>query len=74
MLCVLPAHAYAYLDPGAGSMLLQIILGGVGGIVVLAKLYWHKIKLFFVRHPKTSDQSEPSDPDGAAGDAREAGS
>ncbi|HEX7124537.1 MAG TPA: hypothetical protein VF406_02025 [Thermodesulfobacteriota bacterium] len=37
-----PAHAY--LDPGSGSMLLQLILGGVAGLVVLVKLYWQKLK------------------------------
>jgi hypothetical protein len=31
--------AYAYLDPGTGSMLLQLALGGVAGATVVAKLY-----------------------------------
>jgi hypothetical protein len=31
-----------YLDPGSGSMLLQIILGGVAAIGVTAKLTWRK--------------------------------
>ena len=35
-----PAHAY--LDPGTGSMILQILLGGVAGLVLAIKLYWHK--------------------------------
>ena len=38
------APAHAYLDPGSGSMLLQLILGGVAGFVVLVKLYWQKLK------------------------------
>ena len=37
-------NAYAYLDPGSGSMLLQVILGGVAAIGVAMKLYWHRIK------------------------------
>ena len=32
----------AYLDPGSGSMLLQIILGGVAAVGVTAKLTWRK--------------------------------
>lgn len=37
----LPAHAY--LDPGTGSMLLQVVLGGVAAVAVAVKLYWYKI-------------------------------
>ena len=40
-------EAHAYLDPGSGSLLLQILLGGLAGIGVLAKLYWHRIREFF---------------------------
>lgn len=36
--------AQAYLDPGSGSMLLQIILGGLAGLVVLVKLYWARLR------------------------------
>jgi hypothetical protein len=32
----------SYLDPGSGSMLLQIILGGVAAVGVTAKLTWRK--------------------------------
>ena len=39
--------AQAYLDPGTGSMLLQVILGGVAAIGVALKLYWHKIMSIF---------------------------
>ena len=36
--------AWAYLDPGTGSMLLQVILGGIAAIGVALKLGWHKIR------------------------------
>jgi hypothetical protein len=36
------SSAHAYLDPGTGSILLQILLGGLAGMAVAAKLYWHK--------------------------------
>jgi hypothetical protein len=35
--------AWAYLDPGTGSIILQVLLGGVAGLVLIGKLYWHKI-------------------------------
>ena len=41
--------AYCYLDPGAGSMLAQLIMGGVAGLLVVFKLYWEKIKSFFCK-------------------------
>jgi hypothetical protein len=36
-----PVHAY--IDPGSGSMMLQLLLGGVAGFVVIAKLYWRRL-------------------------------
>jgi hypothetical protein len=35
---------FAYLDPGSGSMLLQVILGGVAAVGVVCKMYWYRIK------------------------------
>jgi hypothetical protein len=38
--------AEAYVDPGSGSMLLQLLLGGVAGVVVLARLQGHRLATF----------------------------
>ena len=35
--------AYAYLDPGSGSMMVQLLLGGVAGAVVIVRLYWTRL-------------------------------
>lgn len=35
--------AWAYLDPGTGSIILQVLLGGVAGLLLAGKLYWHRI-------------------------------
>ena len=48
------APAYAYLDPGTGSMLVQMLLGGLAGVLVVGKLYWHRVKAFFGRGPAPS--------------------
>ena len=32
----------AYLDPGSGSMILQIIAGGLAAVAATAKLSWHR--------------------------------
>ncbi len=39
--------AWAYLDPGTGSIILQVLLGGFAGALVIVKLYWHRVKSFF---------------------------
>ena len=46
---LLEAPVDAYLDPGSGSMLLQILLGGFAAIGVVAKLYWHRASALFRR-------------------------
>ena len=46
---VMPFHAYAYLDPGTGSIIIQAILGGLTLTLITGKMYWLKIKDFFVR-------------------------
>ena len=42
-----PDFALAYIDPSAGGLLVQILLGGIAGIGVLVKLYWGKLTKFF---------------------------
>ena len=39
--------AYAYIDPGTGSMMLQLMLGGVAGAMVVGKLYLKRATDFF---------------------------
>jgi hypothetical protein len=36
--------AWAYLDPGSGSMMLQALLGGAAGVAVLLKIYWRRLR------------------------------
>lgn len=37
----------AYLDPGSGSFILQIILASLLGGFFIVRSYWQKIKGFF---------------------------
>ena len=37
---------FGYLDPGSGSMIVQLLVGGIAGIAVTAKLYWRRILTF----------------------------
>ena len=45
-------NAYAYLDPGLGSMLLQGLIAGVAAASVVVSGYWSRIKGFFDRRRK----------------------
>ncbi|KAF6697206.1 MULTISPECIES: hypothetical protein [Pseudomonas] len=42
-LVILPINAFAYLDPGTGSAMLQGILGALAAIAMVMKLYWHRL-------------------------------
>jgi hypothetical protein len=41
------SFAHAYLDPGAGSFFLQMLIGGIAGSLVAVKMYWARLKAFF---------------------------
>lgn len=47
VLFLFPRNAYAYVDPGTGSYLLQITLGVVFASAYAIKLGWHRIMQFF---------------------------
>ena len=58
LLLLVSTAAVAYLDPGTGSMLLQVILGGVAAVGVAVKLYWHKLRAAFGMTKKDSNEDE----------------
>jgi hypothetical protein len=49
--------AFAYLDPGAGSMLLQGILAAAAGSVFALKQYWRRMVSLLRRKPRR-DQTD----------------
>ena len=48
-------HAYAYLDPGLGSIILQGIIAAIAATSLTIKIYWQKIKAFFKKRKKNKD-------------------
>lgn len=52
-------HAFAYLDPGTGSILLQAIIGGVATGLFIMRGYWRKIKNLFGREATTELSGKP---------------
>ena len=43
LILVSPGLAHAYLDPTAGGFLLQLVLGGATGVVLLARLFARRL-------------------------------
>ena len=40
-------NAFAYLDPGTGSIILQALVGAIAAGATYCSMYWKKIKNFF---------------------------
>ena len=37
----------AYIDPGTGSLMIQVLIGVLAGSAVAVKIYWTRVKGFF---------------------------
>jgi len=62
LLALPAAPAYAYLDPGTGSILVQGLLAAIAGVAVAGRLYWGRIKSFFVKDkPLTTEEPAGTD-------------
>jgi hypothetical protein len=63
-LLLLPAVAEAYIDPGAGSYLLQILAASIFGALFAIKLFWQRIKSLLGRltgsRPRKGDEDPSS--------------
>jgi len=44
-----------YIDPGTGSLLLQMLIGGIAASIVFIKKKWNKIYSFFKKSKKTNN-------------------
>jgi hypothetical protein len=44
-----PTPALAYLDPGTGSMVAQVIIAAMLGVLFQAKMIWRRLKDLFAR-------------------------
>ncbi len=44
-----PRQAFAYLDPGVGSYVLQVIIGTIAAAGFGMKLFWGRIREFLSR-------------------------
>ena len=54
---ILPQKANAYLDPGSGSYLIQIVIASIAGVGFILKSNWQKVKSFF----QSREKERPND-------------
>jgi len=57
MIAMPTGRAQAYLDPGSGSLIVQIIIGGILAGLVAIRLYWSRI-VGFVTGKKSAATSD----------------
>jgi hypothetical protein len=55
-----PASAQAYIDPGTGSYVLQIVIAGLAAGAFAIKLFWRKIKALFSGNTPPTDPNQES--------------
>lgn len=49
----------AYLDPGTGSLILQLVLGGAAALAVTVKFWWYRLlHLLHIRRRSPRSESE----------------
>jgi molybdate-binding protein len=58
-------NAHAYLDPGTGSYVFQVLIGALLGAAVAIKVFWKRIWGFVTRKDSrpVSSQDQPTDRD-----------
>jgi hypothetical protein len=53
----LMGSAFGYLDPGSGSMILQVLAGGAAAAAVAGRLFWRRLAVM-LRLKKKDDAPE----------------
>ena len=54
---LVPSPAFAYLDMGTGTFVVQMIVAGIAGGLVSLKLFWRELVAKFKRKP-TNDSPQ----------------
>ena len=66
LLLTYPRDAWAYLDPGTGSMLLQVLVAVGAGAILILKTHWRRLMTWLKR--RHDRPTEP--PSELSGDAK----
>tara|TARA_B100001109_G_scaffold229486_1_gene205395 strand:- start:208 stop:423 length:216 start_codon:yes stop_codon:yes gene_type:complete len=54
------SSAFAYIDPGSGSIILQAILGFIAAAITGLSFYWNKVKIFISEIFKKNKNKKPN--------------
>jgi hypothetical protein len=55
------AQVISYLDAGTGSMIVQVLLGGLAAVGVALKIYWRRLmRLLRIRKPEPAAAEQTS--------------
>lgn len=46
---------FGYLDAGTGSLVLQLLVGGIAGLAAYARFRWHTVKGWFRKAPELEE-------------------
>jgi hypothetical protein len=60
LLLALPSIANAYLDPGTGSYVLQLLIGGLLGGLFALGVFWRRVVAYFKRLFKRGSSDDGS--------------
>jgi len=55
---LMPTHAYAYFDPGTGSIILQAIVAALAAIATTTSYYWEKVKGLYIKIFKNKNKNK----------------
>ncbi len=63
LLLITAQNAYAYLDPGTGSYILQILIASLVGATFAVKIFWQKIMTSLKRMLSKNAGEQANDPE-----------
>jgi len=61
VLGLLATPAEAYLDPGTGSYVFQMVAAAVVSVGFVARAYWHRVRGFFARRDRRTPSKLPDE-------------
>jgi len=58
ILLMFPARTHAYIDPGTGSYILQIVIAGIAAGAFAIKMFWRRIRALFSSNRAQEDSDQ----------------
>ncbi len=58
---IYPQKVHAYIDPGTGSLIIQVLIAAFFGALFAVKMFWKRIKIFFNGLFSTGSKNEKAE-------------